>query len=254
MSLKSEREIEQALEGVEGWFSPAEAWVLHESIRGLSPERPIAVIEIGSFSGRSTIAAGYAVLARESGGTVHAIDPQGDARFVQLKANVEGAGVGSVVRLIRATSRDARMDFDAEQVDLIFVDGSHEYEDVRDDFADWLPLLRPGGIVAVNDPLWWGVAQALRERLAVGGPLRSPEFVNNTLFFSFLPDAAWTRRDDRDLRRLNAGFVVGRLGGSLLAAAGATTLLPTRLKAALLRGMTRALGRVLSWILPAARA
>jgi SAM-dependent methyltransferase len=254
VNLKSEKEIGQALDGVEGWFSPAEAWMLHESIRGLSPERPIAVIEIGSFTGRSTIAAGHALLARESGGTVHAIDPQGDARFAQLKTNVEGAGVGSVVRFIRATSRDARMDFDAEQVDLIFVDGSHEYEDVRDDFADWLPLLRSGGIVAVNDPLWWGVATALRERLVIRGPLRFPRFVNNTLFFSFLPDATWTRRDDQDLRRLRAGFAVGHIGGSLLAATGATPLLPTGVKGALSRGIFRALGRVLSWILPAARA
>jgi predicted O-methyltransferase YrrM len=246
--------MEEALDGVDGWFSSREARVLQQSIRDLSPERPITVVEIGSFRGRSTIAAGHALLERAEGGTLYAIDPQDDERFQELRSNVAGAGVESVVRLIRATSREARKQFGAEPVDLIFIDGSHEYEDVRDDLNDWLPLVRSGGIVAVNDPFWWGVGRALQERLVREGSLRSPRFVDNTLFFSYVPDAAWGPKDSRELLRVRACFLVGRTGGSLLAVTGSARFLPQRLMSQLLRTIFRGVTRLFSWLLPPARA
>ena len=224
------------------------------AIHGMSPERPITVVEIGSSRGRSTIAAGHALRGASQGGTLYAIDPQDDDRFQQLRTNLSSAGVESVVRMIRATSREARKQF-AEPVDLIFIDGSHEYEDVRDDLRDWLPLVRPGGIVAVNDPFWWGVARALRERLRLRGPLRSPRFVDNTLFFSYLPDAGWTREDDRELFRVHA-CVRGRAHWRLAACRDRCGARPARAGkggAAARHLRVRSL-RLLAWVLPAAEA
>ena len=253
MRLSSRAEMEEWLRGVEGWFTPGEAWALHESIRNLSPERPITVVEIGSSRGRSTIAAGQALLARTEGGALYAIDPQDDELFGQLQANVDSAGVQSVVNLIRATSREAREEFGSRPVDLVFIDGSHEYEDVRADLRDWLPLVRPGGVVAVNDPFWWGVARALREQLSLREGLRSPRLAHNTLFFSYLPDSSWTRRDGRQLLRVRACFLVARAGGSLLAVTGASRL-PEHLKRRVLRTTFRLLIRCFSWLLPKADA
>src|SRR5438552_11596668 len=96
--------------------------------------------------------------------------------------------------------------------------------------GEWLPLLRPGGIVALNDAFWWGVARAIRERLAPGGPLRSPRFAHNTLFFSYLPNVRWSREDGWELLRLRAGFLVGRLWGLLLVVIGVAPVLPWRFK------------------------
>jgi predicted O-methyltransferase YrrM len=253
-AINSQGELERTLEGVPGWFVPREAWILHEAIRRSFVERAITVVEIGSFRGRSTIAAAHALLARAKGGKLYAIDPQADEGFRELEANIAEAGVESVVELIRATSREARKRFDEGPVDLLFIDGSHEYEDVRGDFGDWLPLVEPGGIVAVNDPFWWGVGRALRERLTRGGALRRPRLANNTIFFTYLPAAPWSRRDRRELVRLRVALALGRLGGSTLAATGATRLLPDRLKSALLGVLTRGLGRVLAWVVPSAAA
>jgi len=52
--------------------------------------------------------------------------------------------------------------------DLIFIDASHAYEDVRDDILAWRPLLREGGILAGHDlypdgPFHPGVLQAVNE-------------------------------------------------------------------------------------------
>ena len=36
-------------------------------------------------------------------------------------------------------------------VDMVFVDGGHDYESVRLDIEAWVPKVRPGGIVAFHD-------------------------------------------------------------------------------------------------------
>lgn len=46
--------------------------------------------------------------------------------------------------------------------DLIYIDGSHEYEDVRLDIASYLSLLAPGGILFGDDADWPGVISAVR--------------------------------------------------------------------------------------------
>ena len=38
-----------------------------------------------------------------------------------------------------------------EPLDLLFIDGDHRYEGVRDDFVSFSPLVKPGGIVLFHD-------------------------------------------------------------------------------------------------------
>lgn len=39
----------------------------------------------------------------------------------------------------------------AQPIDLVFIDGNHDYEFCRDDVAAWTPLVRSGGIVCGHD-------------------------------------------------------------------------------------------------------
>ena len=36
-------------------------------------------------------------------------------------------------------------------MDFLFIDGDHSYEGVKRDFADYAPLVRPGGLIAFHD-------------------------------------------------------------------------------------------------------
>jgi hypothetical protein len=73
--------------------------------------------------------------------------------------------------------------YDGQPIDLLFIDGSHDYEDVLADIDMWTPLLADEGIVAFNDPYAPGVNRALRERMFSRLlPVESPRHVNNTLF------------------------------------------------------------------------
>jgi len=47
--------------------------------------------------------------------------------------------------------------------DLIFIDGNHDYDDVRADIANYFPLLSPGGIMFGDDFAWAGVSKAVNE-------------------------------------------------------------------------------------------
>lgn len=204
--------LERSLEHVDGWLYVDEAWALHEAVREL-PDGVATVVEIGSWKGRSTIALALAIQARGSG-RVYAIDPHtgekdrtgvGPVRtLADFRTNIARAGVESMVELLLMTSQVGRSRFVDESVDLLFVDGSHQYPDVKRDVEDWTSALKDGAIIAFNDPSASGVYRALRELVLRPGPYRSPRLVQNTLFFVIQRHAAWHDVDRVTVRRLRA--------------------------------------------------
>jgi predicted O-methyltransferase YrrM len=193
-----------SLEGVDGWFHAGEAWQLHEYVRCQTPaDRKLRVVEIGSWMGRSTIAIAMGLKARGHG-VVHAIDPHVGGMehlefgvsvdtFQGFLSNIEKAGVGNYVEPWRARSHDARSRIVDGDVDALFVDGSHLYEDVVRDIRDWTTSLRDGAIIGFNDPLHPEVYRALSGHvLRQRTPFRILGHVDNTLFtrYSLRPQRA----------------------------------------------------------------
>ena len=72
---------------------------------------------------------------------------------------------------LKMKSLDAVSKFEDSSLDFVFIDGSHEYEDVKEDIKAWLPKVKPGGILAGHDYYiegtdWFpGVKQAVNEEL-----------------------------------------------------------------------------------------
>jgi Methyltransferase domain len=143
----------------------------------------------GDFSAR--------LLARTRPAHLHLIDPWryegGDERYEQARyggAAAAGqeemdaihAGVlrrfdadirRGVVEVHRETSAAAAGEFAAASFDWVYLDGNHLYEFVRRDLELYLPLIRPGGVLAGDDygaAGWWddGVTRAVDEAAAVG--------------------------------------------------------------------------------------
>ncbi len=125
----------------------------------LRDDPPKTVVEIGTFEGGTLllwtrVAAEDAVLVavdiRPLGVlgrySAWAFLRRGFARARQklvLVMPVDSHAPSTVERL-RAT-------LGGRQVDFLFIDGDHEYEGVKQDFAMYSPLVRPGGLIAVHD-------------------------------------------------------------------------------------------------------
>jgi hypothetical protein len=68
---------------------------------------------------------------------------------------------------IKLPSLIASQKFEDESIDFLFLDGSHEYQDVKEDIAAWWPKIKKGGVFAGHDyhqnPEWGGVKKAVDE-------------------------------------------------------------------------------------------
>ncbi len=144
------RTVKRLIADVPGWLTDEEGEALYELARGCTGKG--AIVEIGSWKGKSTICLGLGSKAG-AGTRVYAIDPHADYRFGDFKANVERAGIADLVTPVASLSQPAADDFH-EPIELLFVDGSHEEELVREDFEKWVPKVVEGGIVAFHDTTW----------------------------------------------------------------------------------------------------
>lgn len=141
-----------SMTSAKGWLTRGQAFVLWEEASRLRSEA--LVLEIGSYEGRSTVVLGSAL--RHSGGRVVAIDPFvsdwkfGDPRTrTRFEHHVDRAGLGSVVELVPDYSTAVRPHW-TRPLDLLFIDGKHDFLTVRDDlkWVQHLPLEAP---VLVHD-------------------------------------------------------------------------------------------------------
>ena len=122
------------------------------------------IVEIGSFLGRSTVS--FALGCKGTAKHVYAIDlfegdgdmyGQGDFQE-RFRLHVRLCEVESYVTDIRSHSLTVAKSW-THPIDILFIDGSHEYEDVKADFEAFFPLVKKGGIVAFHDikGKWTGV-------------------------------------------------------------------------------------------------
>jgi MMP 1-O-methyltransferase len=145
-----ESRVKPLIADIPGWLTDEEGEALYELARTCRGEG--VIVEIGSWKGKSTVCLG---LGSQAGSSVpvYAIDPHADYRFGDFKTNVERAGIAELVRPIASLSQPAADGFD-ERIELLFVDGSHEYDLVLEDFEKWVPKVVDGGWVGFHDTTW----------------------------------------------------------------------------------------------------
>jgi predicted O-methyltransferase YrrM len=138
-----------SVQDVDGWLTREQARLLYDRAVELRPGATI--VEIGSHHGRSTI-----ILAQGAPeAQVVAIDPyeEDEPRPEDLRtfeSTIERAGVQDRVRHIHDSSSAALKRFEGA-VDLLYVDGAHDFPIALADIRGWGSRVRDGGVMLIHD-------------------------------------------------------------------------------------------------------
>jgi glycosyltransferase involved in cell wall biosynthesis len=151
-----------------------------------------ALVEIGVYRGRFLLPAAVVLRDLERGPAI-GIDPYGakdaaqsdlatdrpdlaeavdewassldwDGLHRDVLAAIEEFELDAVCVLDRRTSAEAAADLDPRSIDLVHIDGNHDRRQVERDLALYLPKVRPGGLVVMDDLSWAGVSAAVATR------------------------------------------------------------------------------------------
>ena len=124
------------------------------------------VIEVGLAYGSSALAIGEALFSTGNSHVSHiVIDPFQAGSYDNVGWNaLESAGLAGHTRLVSEPSSVvlARLAADGFTADAAFVDGSHRFHEVFVDLYFLRKLVRPGGLVILDDGSFPSVATALR--------------------------------------------------------------------------------------------
>lgn len=118
-----------------------------------------AIVEIGSWKGKSTICLTLGTMA-VGGEKIYAIDPHkplAEEGYIEdteaeFRKTIKEAGVESHVVPMVMTSQEAARGW-SQPIRLLWIDGDHRYEQVKQDFLLWEPHVVDGGIIAMHDTI-----------------------------------------------------------------------------------------------------
>lgn len=159
---KEMNSIKSIVSNVDGWLTDEEGELLFNLAKQCTGKG--VIVEIGSWKGKSTIWLGKGSVAGNHI-DIFAIDPHTGSSehhemfgnvwtFREFQDNVKNAGLSDIINPIVKTSQEAAGLFN-EPVELIFIDGAHEYELVKQDYQTWFPKIINGGTIALHDTLSW---------------------------------------------------------------------------------------------------
>ena len=155
----------QRMRSIEGWLEEAEADLLIAAVTRAAaavPDAP-AVVEVGSYCGKSTVVLGSALSAFDDATAVkiYAIDPhdgivgaldqgveQMSPSLETFRQNISNAGLDHLVEPIVKHSFEVEWD---KPICFLFIDGLHDYANVARDFYHFESSIAPGGFVAFHD-------------------------------------------------------------------------------------------------------
>lgn len=157
-----------------GWSSPELQGKLLEFILDtMTPKSRVVMAEVGVYLGRGTAIFDEVFVSRGQDYKMEAID-----HFEGSSEHKEGNSIPSYdlalqnltpildkVALINSESIAASKKFKQNHFDIVYIDASHEYENVLADIKAWFPKVKKGGFICGDDFSgdWPGVVRAVNE-------------------------------------------------------------------------------------------
>jgi len=159
----------------EEWFRPQSEQLISEVIKNLSNNSKC--VEVGSWKGKSAAYTCEQIIKYEKIIHLDCIDTwEGSIEHVKDKyPNLDRLYDIFIRNMkpfqkyytpLKMTSMEAVKLYKDQSVDFIFIDASHEYEDVKNDVLHWVLKLKKGCIISGDDygnPFFPGVKTAVDE-------------------------------------------------------------------------------------------
>jgi predicted O-methyltransferase YrrM len=148
-------------------------------------------VEIGVFKGSSLLY--FAESLQDTGGKVIGIDPYQltnlkndipdkvsshliynvlfteqkvlDEIHSKLIEIVEDNNLNNLIEIVRDTSENYYHNLNVESIDVLHIDGNHDEEYVTKDIVNYLPLVKRGGYILMDDITWDGVKNSINNHL-----------------------------------------------------------------------------------------
>lgn len=146
-------------------------------------------VEVGAFKGKSAVFLAVEVINSGKNIKFDCIDNwKGNAEHNQIQEvkdrtlydtflkNIDP--VKNIINVISLDSMEAVKLYADESLDFVFVDASHEYEDVKNDISHWIKKVKKGGVLAGHDfNSYPGVTRAVDELLLGKYSLEGMSFI-----------------------------------------------------------------------------
>ncbi len=163
---------------IHGWFDFQD---IYDDAVSAAPASGAQFVEVGSWLGRSTVYLAHAIQLSGKSITLHAVDTWEGSEsditgplaanmnagstslFARFLANLDQCHVRDAVQVLRCPSLDAAKRFALNSLDFVFIDADHTYDAVASDLAAWVPIVKPGGVIAGHDISFPGVLRAVRD-------------------------------------------------------------------------------------------
>lgn len=155
-----------------GFISENEAIALYNLVKSIKSRNPV-VVEIGSLIGRSSFILARGIIKKKNA-VLYCIDPFKADKNSKSKSirslkkiipnlkyknlfteNMKRHKVLKTIKILEGYSHEFASKF-RKPIDLLFIDGNHEYKQVLRDFLEWSPYIKKGGDIAMHDVYFRG--------------------------------------------------------------------------------------------------
>jgi hypothetical protein len=144
-------------QNIQGWFSFDRIYksVVNELNEGL-------IVEVGSWLGKSSAFMAVEIYNSKKPIAFHCVDHWNGSEEHQNRDIVKDnqlyetflknmKPVKDIVIPIRKTSLEASKDYNDASINFVFIDASHDYENVKSDLDAWYPKIKPGCLFGGHD-------------------------------------------------------------------------------------------------------
>lgn len=143
---------------IQGWFQcePLYRRMVEQAQNGA------VFVEVGVWKGKSAAFMGVEIINSKKkiefyavdhfkGLPEHQNDPLVKANALKEECYKNLEPVMGVVRMLPLPSLEAAAMFADNSIDFVYIDGAHEYDDLKADIIAWGPKVKTGGIIAGDD-------------------------------------------------------------------------------------------------------